>query len=84
MVTDKKRKDFIRLLDAIIDTGSIRSASVELEVTYKTAWKRLDSLKSIYPEYELVESFIGGAERGGTCLTKDGHRILRELKFGSK
>lgn len=84
MVTDKKRKDFIRLLDAINETGSIRSASVELGITYKTAWKRLDSLKNLYPEYELVKSFIGGNRRGGTCLTHDGYRILRELKFGKK
>jgi molybdate transport system regulatory protein len=84
MLTDKKKKEFTRLLEAINETGSIRSASVELGVTYKTAWKRLDSLKNLYSEYRIIESFIGGDKGGGSFMTPDGRRILRELKLGSK
>jgi len=81
MITMKNNKQWIDILIAIHKTGSIRSASVELGVTYKTAWKRLNRLKNLYPEYELVATYNGGNRRGGTFITEDGYRILQELKL---
>ena len=81
-VNDKKINFWIELLEAINSFGSIHQASKELAITYKTAWKRLNQLKEQHPNLILVESYIGGNDRGGTVLTSEGKRILMDLKLG--
>lgn len=72
--------EWIELLEAIDYTGSINKASKEIGITYKTAWKRLHKLKEIYYNESIVQSEIGGNQRGGTYLTTFGRELLKKLK----
>lgn len=79
-ISEKKRQQWIKLLEAIIDTGSINKASKELAITYKSAWKQLEQLKILFEEKPIVVTEIGGNKRGGTYLTNEGFKIFEELK----
>jgi molybdate transport system regulatory protein len=80
MLKKNKIHQWIELLEAIDYSGSINKASKELGITYKSAWKRLDSLKGVYSDNTIVITEIGGNQRGGTYLTSYGRNLLNQLK----
>lgn len=63
------------LLTAIDKVGSISGASKALAMSYPRALKLVESMNSEFLT-PLVETFQGGANRGGAKLTPLGHEIV--------
>jgi molybdate transport system regulatory protein len=68
----------IKLLQAIERTGSINSAAQSLGIQYKSAWQKLDQINNLLP-YPLVEKRTGGSGGGGSVLTEEGKKLLRQI-----
>lgn len=64
------------LLEAIAQTGSIRSAADEMGMSYMRAWSLIRTMNAEFLE-PLVEKTRGGALKGGAALTPNGERVLR-------
>lgn len=64
------------LLEAIAETGSIRSAADEMGMSYMRAWSLIRTMNDEFRE-PLVEKTRGGALKGGATLTSNGERVLR-------
>lgn len=64
------------LLEAIEKTGSIRSASDAMGMSYMRAWSLIRTMNASFRE-PLVEKTRGGATRGGATLTPTGSKVLR-------
>jgi molybdate transport system regulatory protein len=71
-------KPAILLLQAIERTGSINSAAQSLGIQYKSAWQQLDQINNLLP-YPLVEKRTGGSGGGGSVLTEEGQKLLRQI-----
>ncbi len=65
----------IALLRAVRDTGSISAAARALELSYKKAWRLVDDMNSMFAS-PVVETHMGGSERGGAQLTALGARLI--------
>lgn len=63
------------LLEAIDDTGSIRSAAERIGMSYMRAWSLVRTMNDCYRE-PLVERTRGGASHGGAVITPLGRRVL--------
>ncbi len=65
-----------QLLKAIDETGSLKAAMEQLGLSYRKTW---DNLRQIEERlgFPILETSRGGAEKGNTCLTEDGKRIVR-------
>jgi len=68
----------VRLLQAIIDTGSISAAARELEISYRKAWKMIDVMNA-QAQSPLVERQIGGKKGGGTLVTPHGLKAIESF-----
>ena len=66
----------VELMRAIQDTGSVSAAARQIGMSYPRAMKLMDSLNTMFAS-PLVETFHGGAERGGARLTETGLEVLR-------
>ena len=66
------------LLQALDRTGSINSAARSLGMQYKSAWQRLDQINNLMP-YPLIEKRTGGSGGGGSVLTEEGKKLLRQV-----
>lgn len=64
-----------RLLSAIAKTGSLKAASAEFGMSYRTAWGDLQKAQTLLG-MALVEPRRGGKGRGGMRLTAAGKRLL--------
>ncbi len=64
-----------KLLEAIRQTGSIKSAAKEMKMSYRHAWEMINAMNRIYPK-PLVEKTAGGAHGGGTRLTREGEELV--------
>jgi molybdate transport system regulatory protein len=64
------------LLDAIAETGSIRAAAEELEMSYMRAWTLVRTMNAAF-RTPLVEKVRGGSAQGGAQLTARGRAVLR-------
>ena len=65
----------IDLLVAIDDEHSISAAARKLGMSYRRAWLLLDDTRRVAGT-DVVETFAGGAERGGATLTEAGRRLI--------
>lgn len=65
----------IELLKAIHECGSITKAAKQVDISYKTAWDRIDAMNNLSAQ-PLVSRSAGGAHGGGTALTKLGLQIV--------
>ncbi|HIE33028.1 MAG TPA: LysR family transcriptional regulator [Thermodesulfobacteriaceae bacterium] len=65
----------ISLLQKIEDLGSIRAAAKALGMSYRRAWRLVESLNRESPVL-LVSTTVGGAGGGGARLTPAGKAIL--------
>ena len=63
------------LLAAIQDLGSITAAAKSLGISYKKAWQLLVTMNRHFPE-PLVDTEVGGNQRGGAVLTPYGRDVL--------
>jgi molybdate transport system regulatory protein len=68
----------ILLLQALEQTGSINKAAQSLGIQYKSAWQKLDQINNLLP-YSLVEKRTGGSGGGGSVLTEEGKKLLRQI-----
>lgn len=66
----------IRLLELIIETGSISAAGRALAMSYRQAWLLIDELNHMFRE-PVVIAQTGGGGGGGTVVTETGHDIVR-------
>ncbi|MEE4242643.1 MAG: TOBE domain-containing protein, partial [Desulfopila sp.] len=71
-------KPAVVLLQAIERTGSINSAAQSLGIQYKSAWQKLDQINNLLP-YPLVHKRTGGSGGGGSVLTEEGKKLLRQI-----
>lgn len=66
----------IQLLKAIADTGSLNKAASSLGMSYKKAWKLLDSMNKAAKK-PLVITSTGGKGGGGANLTPYGKKVIQ-------
>lgn len=66
----------IRLLELIIQTGSISAAGRALAMSYRQAWLLVDELNRMFRE-PVVIAQTGGGGGGGTVVTETGCEIVR-------
>lgn len=71
-------KPAILLLQALARTGSINSAARSIGMQYKTAWQKLEQINNLLP-YPLVEKRTGGSGGGGSVLTEEGKKLLKQV-----
>jgi molybdate transport system regulatory protein len=65
----------IALLKAVRETGSISAAARAMKLSYKKAWQLIDELNGMF-KTPVVETRIGGSERGGAQVTPLGQRLI--------
>ena len=65
----------VRLLKAIADTGSLSKAAKELNMSYKKAWRLIDTVNK-NAKYPVVHTSIGGQGGGGATLTAYGEKLI--------
>ncbi|MBI4699439.1 MAG: LysR family transcriptional regulator [Nitrospirae bacterium] len=65
----------IVLLERIREYGSITKAASSMEISYRHAWKLVDSMNR-QAARPLVETATGGKKGGGALLTKDGEKAV--------
>ncbi|HZE91545.1 MAG TPA: TOBE domain-containing protein [Rhizobacter sp.] len=65
----------IRLLEAIVEHGSLNRAAKAVPLSYKAAWDALDTMNNL-ADTPLVVRTTGGANGGGTLLTAYGHEMV--------
>lgn len=63
------------LLAAIAETGSISASARRLGMSYRRAWRLVDTMNRCFRE-PLVASATGGAGGGGAQVTAFGRRVL--------
>jgi len=70
-----RKHNYLDLLDAVAELGSIRAAASQLGMSYKSAWDAIQSLSELM-KHPLVTRQIGGQRGGGVTLTAQGKRFL--------
>jgi molybdate transport system regulatory protein len=72
--------DRIVLLEQIDALGSINKAAKNIGISYKTAWQLINTINNL-SEKAIVERTTGGKDGGGTRLTPEGRKILRQYRL---
>ncbi len=67
----------IALLEKIDELGSISKAAKAVGISYKTAWQLVNTINNL-SEKAIVDRTTGGKDGGGTKLTREGRKILRQ------
>ena len=68
-----------RLLEAIRQTGSLKTAAAELGMSYRGLWGRLREMERRLG-FKLVARKVGGAGGGGSQLTEKGGEFLARYR----
>ena len=71
--------DRIRLLEKIDELGSITKAAKDIGISYKTAWDVINMINNL-AEKPLVDRLTGGKGGGGTSLTAEGKKVIKQYK----
>ncbi len=69
----------MRLLEQIDDLGSITAAAKAMKMSYRQAWELVDSMNTQAKE-ALVETSAGGTGGGGTKVTSEGKKVIKQYK----
>lgn len=64
-----------KLLKKIQETGSLKSAADELDVSYRKAWGNVEEIEKGLG-FKLLDRQRGGAQGGKTHLTEDGQKLV--------
>ena len=64
------------LLTALLESGSIRAAATQLEMSYPRALKLIEQMNASFAS-PLVTTQHGGADGGGTHVTDLGQEVLQ-------
>lgn len=65
-----------RLLEAIVETGSISAAARRLGMSYRRAWVLVDTMNRCFAK-PLVTTATGGKSGGGALVTGPGRKALQ-------
>jgi len=71
--------DRMALLENIDELGSITKAAKAVGISYKTAWDMVNLINNM-ADKPLVDRLTGGKGGGGTKLTAEGKRVLKEFQ----
>jgi molybdate transport system regulatory protein len=63
------------VLEAIMAKGSITAAARSLEISYRYAWRLVQSINDTFSSPAVVTE-VGGSKHGGTKLTATGTQII--------
>ena len=63
------------LLEKIKQTGSIKAAAIEMQISYRHAWEMIKKMNTI-SELPLVIKNTGGSSGGGSVVTKEGEELI--------
>ena len=66
----------VKLLKAIIEEGSLSKAALSINMSYKKAWKLIDSMNQ-NSEEPVVTKITGGSNGGGTFVTDYGKQMIK-------
>ena len=66
----------VELLEHIALTGSINKAAKKMDMSYKKAWKLIQSLNA-YTKSPIVILQTGGEKGGGSVLTEEAHELIK-------
>lgn len=69
----------VALLEAIDKHGSISSAAKEIGVSYRKAWKLIESVNNAANEALVIKS-AGGKQGGGTVLTDHAKETIAKYR----
>ena len=69
----------IALLEKIDELGSITKAAKDVGISYKTAWDTINLINNL-AEKPLVDRLAGGKGGGGTSLTAEGKKVIKQYK----
>lgn len=64
-----------RLLQGVVETGSLHQASARLRMSYRKAWTMLNSIEKNLG-FLLLERKVGGASGGGSTVTPAGKELM--------
>src|SRR5664279_2361511 len=70
--------DRIKLLEKIDELGSITQAAKAVGISYKTAWEVVNLVNNL-AEKPLVDRLAGGKGGGGTTLTQEGKKVIKQF-----
>ncbi|MFW5787367.1 MAG: winged helix-turn-helix domain-containing protein [Halanaerobiales bacterium] len=74
----------LELLDNINKTGSLKEASSEMNMSYRTAWGKINKVEKRL-DIKLINSRTGGWGAGGSTLTEEGKSFMKKFsKLKSK
>lgn len=65
----------MELLKEIDKLGSLRKASIEMNMSYSKAWNLIKDLEESL-SLEILEKKIGGQQGGGSSLTSDARALI--------
>lgn len=68
-----------KLLKKIQETGSLKSAADQLDVSYRKAWGNVEDIENGLG-FKLLERQRGGASGGKTLLTEEGEKLIEAHK----
>ena len=68
----------LELLQEIDKTGSLNQASQQLNMSYRTAWGKVEKAEERL-DLELVIRRAGGGSTGGTTLTDKGRKLIAKF-----
>ncbi|OQP84767.1 transcriptional regulator [Rhizobium rhizosphaerae] len=69
----------IRLLELIVETGSISAAGRAMDMSYRRAWLLVSALNAMFAQ-EVVSSQRGGRQGGGAALTPFGAELVARFR----
>ena len=72
-------RDRIRLLEAVIEHGSISKAAKATGFSYKTAWESVAAVNNLMPTPAFVTK-AGGAASSGAEVTEAGRRLIATFR----
>lgn len=80
---DNKGKAFgegpYRLLQGVVETGSLHQAAARLRMSYRKAWTMLNNIEERLG-FPLLERKVGGASGGGSTVTSAGTELMRHYE----
>ena len=69
----------VRLLEAIVETGSISSAAAKLDVSYHRAWDKIREMEQGLG-VKLIDAQAGGPGGGGARLTPEALDLVQKFR----
>lgn len=65
----------VRLLELVLEEGSISAAARKMDMSYRRAWLLMDELNHMFGR-DVIETAAGGSGGGGAKVTEFGVRVI--------